>query len=508
MKYPPTLNLTYLESENCEYTELKELYQDLTTLVTGGFYLEKQKEKFLPKRPGEEQFIYEQRIKKFTYSNVLGSAISHQVGKLSAGTHQVLGLDSNKDFWIKFREDTNLKQQSEQDLINRIFREAFTYKKVFIHVDKPYVNELPKNKLQEELLGLRPYLVIYPACNVIDWIEDSGKLSMVKVRQVSEYRPTYFSKAITKVTWTIITDSVVLRYSALVKQKDGHIIEILDKDGESVAPVDQDTLINLESEVEHNLGEIPVIKFEIPSDLWGCSQAYLLAKEHLNLLNTRYDTASLAYVQRTYTPFKTPDADLSKSFIDEDGTEQILSGNPFIIKASAFDFKEMQGTSIKVLSELLDDIENNIREILSLNGVSADKKAVEQSGISKKLDAYAQESVMRAYGKLLCDFYQDVLQLVAKSAGLSTEISVTGFDKFELDTLDQVLITAEFLYKLKAVIPATAFKLFIQNLVGHLLPNLSSNQKEEIQREIEQIDFSNNLNPVSIDTLLYNRNQS
>lgn len=486
MNYPQTLKLEYLESQHEHYKDWLPTWLKIHHLVEGGHLLEKNKEAYLPKRAGEEQAIYQTRISKFTYQNLLGSAIQQQSAKLTAGSYSISNVDD--EFWSNFRENIDSKGRSERDLIGRLFRTALQFGSCYIQVDKPKAAVKPINKLQERQLGLRPYLVLYTPMDVIDWEEAGDSLSMVKIRQVSTYRANIFTKPLPKATWTIITPEYILKYSALVKlSKDGRILETLDADGKGT-PVSEDTTIAIETAVAHGMGIMPIRKFELPSDLYVGNHAYLKAFEHLNLDNIKYDSASLAtYIQRVYKPYRVPDEDTSQSFTQESPEEKMLSGNPYILKAESFSFEEMQGTALTVLGNILEKLENQVRDLVALGGLSADKRAVEQSGVSKKLDMALQELVLRAYGALIVDFYQDILQLVAKAAGMVGDpISVNGFDHFELDSLDDLLSVASQIQSLQDLLPPTARKLFSRQLSSQLIKNASAEEQQQINEEIEQ----------------------
>jgi hypothetical protein len=487
MEYPDQLPLKYLESEHAEYAALKDLYVQLDHLTQGGHLLETNKERYLPKRPGETDDIYQARLNKFTYTNILGSALTQQTTKLSSGSYSISGLEQNSEFWDRFREDVDLCKSSELKLLQNLFRESLIYQKVFVHVDKPRLPVQPRNRKEEEALGVRPYLTLYHAAEVIDWVEDRSSLQMIKVKQFTKFRESLLSPAIDKVVYTIITPELILRYAALVKVVKGRITAILKPDGEELTLVDEDTQIPLDAAVTHNFGSIPVLKFELPDELWACNAVYLKAREHLVLDNTRFDAASMAYVQRILTPQISPESDLSSTYVEE---ETILSGNPFILRAADFQFAEMKGDVLNVLTSLLADLESQVKDTLALGGMSADKVAVEQSGVSKKMDFALQEAVLRAYGALLLAFYQDVLQAVSQAAGFSNEsISASGFASFDLDSADDLLLKAIELLKLEAFLTPTAFRLFCKQLNNALVPNASATELAEIHQQVESLSM-------------------
>lgn len=486
--YPDRLPLKSLEGTYSCYSELAPVWNKINLLTNGGYLLESSKEEFLPQRAGEPESIYQTRIKKFTYRNLLGSSIQQQSSKLTAGSYSIAGLDSDPKFWEAFRENVDLRGTSESDFLPKLFREALKFGTLYIHVDKPITQVQPINKQQEKLLGLRPYLTLYSAQEVTDYEEDRfGNLTFLKVRQVSQYRPTPFSNPIDQVTWTWITPEVILKYSALVKfDRNGNILSLLSEEGTEIS-VSDETTIPLASLIETGLNQLPVIRFNLPCDLWIANQIYLKCLEHLNLDNLKYDFASIAsYVQRVYRPYTVN----SDQIPDLPGDEPIQSGNPYILTADSFEFAEMQGTALTVISDILNALEKEIRDMIALGITSSTKEAVQQSGISKKFDLYREELTLRAYGKLILNCYQDILQLVAVSQGIDpTPISMSGYDSFELDSADDLLLTGEELLKLRSLLPPTTLKLFSKQLCAALSPNASAEEKAMIEAEIDQMDF-------------------
>lgn len=487
------MTLEILESRHTEYENILPTWEKIYDLSVGGHQIEKKNEKYLPKRAGEEEEIYRTRISKFTYRNLLGTGVQQQASKLTSGSYFISGLEAHQEFWSEFRENVNLKGQSEKELLGRIFRQALLFGKTFIHIDKPLSSIRPKNKAQERMLGLRPYITLYSALDVTDWEENQGKLSFVKVRQSSKFRLNPFSPNLDKVTWTYITPEAVIKYSALVKlDAKGRIVSLLNESGEEIEIVSSETEIPLENAIAHGLDKLPVLKFELPIDLWACNQAYLLALEHLNLRNILYDGASLAtYIQRVYKPYRVPDGDFENTYTEESSEEEVLSGNPYILRAESFKFEEMSGSALNTLKQIIEQIEVEVRESISLGVASTSKEALQRSGISKQLDLYREELVLRAYGQLLVDFYQDVLQLAAKSAGLNSpeQISVNGLNSFELQNTETLVLTAKDLLELKSLLPPTVIRLFSKHLSSSLIPNASAEEQALIQEEIETLNL-------------------
>ncbi|WP_104901249.1 hypothetical protein [Nostoc sp. 'Peltigera membranacea cyanobiont' N6] len=394
------------------------------------------------------------------------------------------GLDVNPKFWSAFREDTDLSGRSEKNLITLIFRELLKFKKIFVHVDKSRSDIIPTNKLQEEALGLRPYIVTYSPLQVINWSEGKGKLNWLKIRQISEDNSNPIAAPRKVCTWTFIDNTYIAKYSAFVElDGKGNITKI------NSEMVNADTAISLQSPpIEHGFGTVPVFKIELPDQLWVADQAASKALEHLRTDCAKYDLLTMAYFQRTFKRIQTPDGDFENSYENQ---EPIPTGLAHVLELEKFEWSEPHGYMIEHMANSLQSIETQVRDLIAAGGVSSGNAALAQSGVSKQMDFAKQESMLRSYGEIIIDFYQDLLQLVAKAAGLDgSKISVTGLNSFENDTLDSVLIKLDSVSKLnvqalKANLPPSALKVIYEQMVALLAGNLSASQKEEVNKEIE-----------------------
>ncbi|AUT00900.1 hypothetical protein CLI64_11095 [Nostoc sp. CENA543] len=485
MTYPAKLKFKLLETCHDDYLSSINSLRRIDLLTAGGHRLEKNLEEFLPRRPGETQELYETRLSKYCYTNLLGSAISQQVSKLSNSSLVVSGLVSDENFWNEFREDTSLNGRSEKELISHVFREVLKFGKVFLHVDKPPSAVRPANRLQEQVLGLRPYVVAYSPFQVTDWYEDS-RLRWIKVRQQFKIQPNPAQEPQTVVTWKFIDERSVATYSAVVElSKSGKIEKV---NGE---PVNDETEVSLTSEIAHGLNTLPVIKLELPDNLWVGNQAYPKALEHLKTEHSRHDMLTLAYFQRTYKRTVMPDGDLTESYTE---IEPLKTGLQHVLELEKFEWNEPQGTIVEHINKTLESIKAEVRDLVSLGGGSVTTEAIRQSGVSKQMDFVKQEAILREYGALLCQCYQQVLQLVARSAGLANPelISVTGLSNFENNTLESLIeevsnLTGINFSVLRANLPPTAYKLTYSQIVNLLVGNLSAEQQQAINDEIDQM---------------------
>lgn len=179
-----------------------------------------------------------------------------------------------------FRESTNLNGRSEKDLIIHILKECLKFKKVYLRIDKTKSSFNPINKAQEELLGIKPYVVSYSPFDVVNWSEQAGKIQWIKVRQVVVDSSNPILPPLTKVIWTFIDSTYVATYEVSNVELDGK--GKLSKISNEM--VNEDTPITLSGVVEHGMREIPIVKVELPDEFWLTDQAAAKALEHLRMI--------------------------------------------------------------------------------------------------------------------------------------------------------------------------------------------------------------------------------
>lgn len=486
MNYPNKLSLELLLAENSEYSVVKPHLEKINLLVEGGYRLRDSLPIFVEKRPGEESDVYENRLKKYTYSNVLGSAIAQLATKFSNGS-VYLDKESPKTFWDSFRENNDGKGRTENQLVASLFSNVLPYQTVFAHIDKPRSFIEPTSAAQEEALGLLPKVILYGALQVPAWSEIEGKLQWIKVFQLSEVSDDPTAKSIIKATWTFIDNQLITRYSAFVNIKDGKIANILDRQGEIIDGYSKEIEIFKEDEIAHGFNRIPVVKVSIPDAMWSGNQAYPKAEECLRLECHKHDYLSSSYPQRTYKRVQQPDSDLDKTFADTDN-QPIPTGLQYVLEVDSFSWNEPTGAILTQVQSSLEQATKDIRNILAVGGAYI-QEAVEASGTSKQMDFETEESRLASFGHFISDALQDIYQLVAYSMGYSVDLAVSGLDDFGNDRLEDLLavlntLNALDMAALEARLTPTLFLLIREKLLGFLMANMTPAQKSQIEKEL------------------------
>lgn len=497
-QYPQLADLESLETTHEEFNSLIATWQTIDDLVVGGHQIEAKKSRYIVKRPGENDILYALRLAKFAFTPVLGGAVKDLTTRLISAPFYVSGCEGSE--WETFRSKTDGKSRDEQALLGKIFRSQVCFGRVWAFVDRPMMPVTPLNRLQEEMLGSTPYVVLLSPLEVINWGMNKGEISFVKTRQIIQETSPFGGQKL-RAAWTIVDGEVIAKYEAYVKlDSKGKIVEA----SAIVPPANGRT--NLEKTmipiaegypIAHGRGTCPVVYLPIDPELWSCNSAYLKAKQHLQIENAWTDTATIAgYVQRTFKPDRVPDSDPNVSYMDQASELQDLkSGNQHILIGD-FKFEEASGSSLQVISEfVLDKIEQQVKEIVSLGNVSANKGVVQQSGASKAYDLFLMSESMKTYGKILCDSYEEILKHVAIAFGIRDEsaleqIKVSGLETFEMNNLEGMIDNSLKLRQIESRIPPIALKLWYEKVSEAMHDSADAETKEAIRAEIEQMDFS------------------
>lgn len=490
MDYPKTLKLGTLQSENAEFSQVHPHLQKISLLCDGGYRLRDSLDLFIKKRHGEEPAIYNARLQKYAYSNVLGSAIAQLATKFSNGSIYVEGAQPDS-FWDDFREDNNGQGRTENQLVNQLLSQLLPFKSVFVHVDKPASDVEPLNAAQEAMLGLMPKVVLYSALQVPAWSEADGQLQWVKVFQVTEDNSDPTRKPIMRATWTFIDGEAIAKYSAFVKMRGDRIVDILDAQGKAIAIADEETEINLQGDpIIHGFGRIPVTRVMVPDAMWSGNQAYSKAEESLLLECYRTDYLTATYPQRTFKRVQTPDDDLENTYADS-SVVPLPTGLEYVLELDSFTWNEPTGAILDQVRQSLEQAAKDIKSILAIGGAYVqDGGATAASGESKKMDFEIEENRLEAYGHVVTDALQDVYQLVAIAIGQSPDsIAVSGLDDFGRERLNDLIQSLVALLtvnmgQLEATLTPTLYQLVRAKLMGFLMGNLTPEQKQVIEDEL------------------------
>ena len=483
---PAKVKASLLEVQHAEYSYYKDVWTTIADIRDGSSTIIRKIDKYLPKRPGEDPEVYQLRKAKAAWTPVMATAIREFVAKLLSAPIHITGVDDS--FWSYFRENTNSAGRDEPELLTRIFSGLLYFGRIFVAVDKPTLGFAPRSRYEENQLAITPYVSIYEPLSVINWGEDWYLTKQIETVNIPLELPKHIA------TWVIWDKTDITTYQAEVKLKDDGSIDRVKVDGRWESPENPACLINMVKHTVHGLEVAPILRLELPTELWTGNNVYLKQLQHFRVESSWTDAGTMAgIVQRLFTPpTPQPTTDYRVTYDEPDYSKTAFDGSQVLI-GSDYKFAESPGTAITNLTSQLDKIEAQIRALVSLSSATVSQGVLQQSGKSKEVDMQSLEETMKVYGTTIAKFYQDVLQLVALSAGKVTDIVVTGLDNYGTNTLTEMLEQTEKLLKVDGLLPAIAKKTWYGKITNLMVGSRSATTDKLIEQQLESIDYENSI---------------
>lgn len=480
MSLPPAVKVDKLEVQHDDYKYFKPVWETIADLREGATAIVKKAAVYLPKRPGEQEDVYQLRLAKISYTPVMSTAIREFTAKLAGAPIHIEGGDPE---WLQqFRDSTDGKGRDENELLNVIFSTLLYFGRVFVAVDRPKLGLTPRSAFEDQSLANQPYTTVYEPLYVINWGEDWHITRQI----ITANQPLQEAKQLAR--WTVWDNEAITVYEAPVKldPRNGGITDV-QIGSEWVHVGSERALVPAVDIVNHNLGECPLVSLQLPNEMWTGNSVYLKQLQHFRIESSWTDTGVMAgTIQRVFTPMPAPPADDPRVVYEEPDYSQIKADNAHVLVGAGFQFVESSGQAIANLSLQLETIERQIKAIVSMSYASGNG-ALQQSGVSKQVDLVMLQDSMKAYGSKVAQMYQDILQLVARVANQPDNISVFGLDAYTSDSLSDMLSATTQIETVAERIPTTALKLWYSKLVNLMSGSKSSEVDRQIAEEIDQI---------------------
>lgn len=476
---PDTAKVSVLQQEHADYQFYKDTWQTIEDIRNGATTIFKKIREYLPARPGEAPDIYVLRLAKASWTPVMSTAIREFTAKLaSAPIHITASL---KDYWEKFREDTNGKGRSESEFLNKVFSTLLYFGRCFVSVDKEPLPYQPRTKYEELQVGTIPYVNIYEPLSVINWSEGWSITRDVSTVQEPLQELKYIA------TWVVWTADATTTYQAEVKLDKDQISHV--KVGSEWLNWKVDKAVAMKtSEVFHGLGKSALLRLVLPLELWTGNNVYAKQLQHFRIESSWTEAGVMAgSIQRVFTPIPPVPNDDPRMTFEEPDYAELKPDNAHVLIGADFKFQESSGSAIQNLTSQLETIERQIRAIVSMNQASVNVEALQQSGASKDVDQEPLEDTMKSYGTKVAKFYQDILELVELLGGADDEVSVEGLDSYGTDNLEDLLVYAETLELIQEKVPLTAQKIFYGKISNLLAGSRDAKTDAQIQAELDII---------------------
>lgn len=490
MAFPANALLKDLEVTHSEYQYYRDVWMTIQELREGAATLSKIASKYLPKRPDEPDDIYALRLNKFSYTPIMATAIREFVAKLASAPVHVASDSKADAFWSSFRENTDGRNQDEAELLIHIFSTLLYFGRCHLAVDLPEIESYPRS-LAEQDPKSHPYITLFEPLHVTQWGAD-----WYMTRQIQSIQePLQPSRQVAR--WTYWTPEEVAVYECEVETsttyEDGTLISRVKtgEEGWMNARTVNITTVPLVKLIRHGYGKAPMVALRLKEELWTGNSVYLKQIQHLRVESSLTDAGTLAgVVQRLYTPTPpTPSTDPLKVFQEPDYSD-IKNSNAHILIGAGFEYVESEGKAIANLTSLMESIERQINDLVSMGYKTvASKSTLAQSGTSKEMDMTLLEDSMRTYGKKVAQLYQDALDMVGLAQGTG-KATVVGLDTYSVSNLAEMVDTTVKLLPLFAQLPPTATQAWVSKLCSLMTGTLSPDQDKQLKKELEGLDLA------------------
>ena len=477
---PNAVKVDKLEVQHQDYKYYKPIWQTIADLREGATAIVKKANSYLPKRPGEQEDVYQLRLAKISYTPVMSTAIREFTAKLASAPVHIEYQD--EDFLKQFRDSTDGKGRDENELLNNIFSTLLYFGRVFVAIDRPKLGVNPRSAFEELGLANQPYVSIYEPLDVINW----GEGWYITRQIITANQPLQEPNKVAR--WTVWDAEAITVYESAIKTDDrGFITDILVAGVWSGIATDK-ALVPTVSVVKHGLGKCPLVSLTLPNEMWTGNNVYLKQLQHFRIESSWTDAGVMAgTIQRVFTPMPAPPADDPRVVYEEPDYSEIKADNAHVLVGAGFQFVESSGSAIASLTTQLETIERQIRAIVSMSQASVSAGDLEQSGKSKEADMMMLQDTMKAYGSKVAQLYQDILQLVTKLAGKPDDISVYGLDAYSVDTLGDMLDQTQLVETVAERIPTTGLKLWYAKITNLLAGSRSAETDQQIAEELDEL---------------------
>lgn len=468
--------LNYLHNEYLYYAPI---WQTIADIREGATAFLKKGSLYLPKRPGEDLELYNLRLRKLSFTPVASNAIREFCAELASAPRS---LENAQDtFWEKFRDSTDGKGRDEDELLNLLFSSLLYFGRIYVACDRPKLGIRPRTLLESKDLNNLPYLTIYEPLSVINW----GDGWFITKQLLDTTEPLQEPSKVIK--WTLWDKQNITVYQTKVKLNDYGEIDLVYANGRYRFPDDPQAIIEPEV-TPHGLGICPMTYMKLPVEMWTGNNIFLKQLQHFLIESSWTDAGTMAgIIQRVYTPLPPTPSDDPRVTFEEPDYSKVVSSNAHILVGSDFKFQESPGNAIANLTNQLEVIESQIKNLVSMGYASGKPGVLQQSGLSKEIDRSTLRKSMKAYGTKVAQLYQDCLILVARLGNKPDNISFSGLDSYGSDTLESILDVSERLETVVSKLPPTALKLWYGKL-ANLLAGVKSNAvKDDIAKELDDI---------------------
>lgn len=462
----------------------------------------KLREMLFPRHLGEEDEVYNERVKRSYYIPYLGQLVDYITSVLLSDPVEMSAGGEEEDeepgsvepFYDEFSKNVarpGADPMSFNTLLKKTILTALLCRRAWVLVDLPKKpvdeegNPIPINSAKdEEAFQLdRAYCVPLEPEQVLEWeCDENGALEYVNVYACQKKRASIEVKrtAVCE-TFTVYTRAGWTRY-----------IYEFDADkpqGKGGPPRDQDPPTRTESGT-HSFGRVPVLPFELPEGLWAGAKLEGLATEHLNsscaLSWGRYRSLFqiLVATLQDPNPLNPITENVNRGVDQTIGPGRIWVGG----EKDKLGFVGPDAGPFQEAREALKELRDEMHRVLHQMAQSVDNSgaALQRSAQSKQVDQSTGAIVSKELGRLLREFAETIYKTV--TAGRKEEPKdwhACGLEEFDDITLTDFLAEAAVMEGIN--VPSELYQVLYKfDLATRSLPGLTDDQRETIFQELKK----------------------
>lgn len=472
-----------LDQKHPSYTLNHDAWLDLSILREGGVTMKKHASRMLKMRPREDTDVFAARVDRFTYQNILGTALGWYVSSLFEETPQFFFNDksgksidsSNKvgKFYSDFIDNCDGSGKLFTDFFKHVFSNMLTYGSSWVLTDLRALaegEEKPSTLEEERSRGLLdPHVVAYNPLDVINWECDANGCLQWVVVKISKQEQGFLSKPHIVDTWYYYD-----REHYYVYRDRREVTASFSTTGL------ENRMAEFVSSGKHALfhkKRVPIRQLKLSEGLWLANSAYLVLIDHLNQDNT---LAWALFMSNLAIPVIIGDIDTTNMVQSESGYLQFPAG-------TTYQWSEPDGKSFQHAAQRLDSLREEAFRCMYLQsqGRSMHATPAMQSGRSKQLEMAPATDMKTGMGGDVRMGMQCVLTDVVDARRDSESVvpDVRGFI-FEDDMTTEEVFAVSSLLSLR--IPSKKFEKYIYKKVAHSwMPDANREEQEEIDDEID-----------------------
>jgi hypothetical protein len=462
MAYPQSIPAAALSEQHPEHAARQRVWCDLDLLYRGGHALRERADRFLLPRPRELREVYAARLQRFTYQNILGTALAWYESALFE-REPAIRIEPANEYWARFLEDCDRARTPFVEFFRCVFRDLTLYGVSYVLVDLPALPESVSTLAEQRAVGaLDAYLVRYAPSQVVNWqIGDDGGMDWCIVDTSYEIRQPW-AKPVLVDRWHVFARADYAVYEARRNERGEQAKEAV--------------LVASGPHALSEVGRVPVLRLTLPDALWLADRVYLHALAHLNLQNAYYWGLTMGCLP---VPV----------IVGEYSEPPTISETAYIHlpePGSRFEYAEPSGRTYEVSAREIQAIrEEMYRQLyLQAQGRSSAATPSAQSGYSKELDMAPARDVLRAFGDILRTYMRRVIEDAALARGETVSVDIHGFEFGEGDDPKQ-LAAAE--AALNLGIPSARLERELwKRIARYLLRDATPGAIAEVEAEIDR----------------------